>query len=524
MTDKEKFDDQACVLIVQKHQLDNVQSQLGRLDVTLDAMLAEQAGNQECLDQLLSQAQSYVTESYIAIEMNDEEALLIKSNLYVEANEISSTHQEIKTLDHIEITDSTDWRQYLDQVEAYAEHHDIKFGKDPFQNLMSASQRIALEKRIKKEFSLKGTNCDKYDYMIAGTCGLIGGLIDVIFVGIPGNSIFGDATDKYADKATAKFANFLGFDRCTIERNYIEYYNKNIAKGETSLELESYVAQRRLQFLEGKFKINYDQTSTNGKNGTGGKVKNLSPSNHHLKSLGHSPDIIGLFFSILNQFTSTSSFVSEGKLITIKTEDFELQGSNFVAKVFCGFVNWFGHIMSDLAGSNNSIANNMRGMGVPIPFYSLLQFINVGEFGQHKQTFAKISVQVFEQGYDFRHGMALATPVLVTELLTRMTWVVKQYLYHKKPWAKCIPSANNPELRRMLLIGHGSLCLVDTTDAALRSGGNMIQFMLRSNLIAWARFGTIALKELRAWYREGDLDIEAVDIYLEAEYKRILTA
>ncbi len=51
---------------------------------------------------------------------------------------------------------------------------------------MSASQRIALEKRIRDDFSFKGAQCDKFDYMIAGTCGLIGGLVDVLFVGLPG--------------------------------------------------------------------------------------------------------------------------------------------------------------------------------------------------------------------------------------------------------------------------------------------------------------------------------------------------
>jgi hypothetical protein len=59
----------------------------------------------------------------------------------------------------------------------------------------------------------------------------------------------------------------------------------------------------------------------------------------------------------------------------------------------------------------------------------------------------------------------------------------------------------------MLLVAHGSLCLVDTTDAALRSGGDIIQFMLRSNLIAWARFGTLAIKELHSWYRSGNLPL-----------------
>ncbi|MCR6630167.1 MAG: hypothetical protein NVV74_09030 [Magnetospirillum sp.] len=247
----------------------------------------------------------------------------------------------------------------------------------------------------------------------------------------------------------------------------------------------------------------------------------MSTKNHHIKSLAHSPDLVGLFFSILDQFTNTAHFVDGGKIISVDTSDsgFELKGSDFVSKVFAGFVNWFGHLVSDVAGSSGAQG---RGSGIPIPFFSLLQFIDIGEFGQHKQTFAKIAVQVFEKGYDFRHGMALAIPVLVTELLIRVMWTFKQRFHHDRPWTECVPSAANPELRRMLLVGHGTLCVVDGADAALRSGGDMIQFMLRSNLIGWARFGTLALKELRAWYRAGGLDVEAVDAYLEMEYERLL--
>ncbi|MEI2414131.1 hypothetical protein V8V50_09280 [Ligilactobacillus salivarius] len=80
----------------------------------------------------------------------------------------------------------------------------------------------------------------------------------------------------------------------------------------------------------------------------------MSTKNHHMMSLGHSPDVIGLFFSILNQFTSTATFVTGEKLITINTETFELVGGNFIAKVFSGIANWFGHIMSDIAGSSGS--------------------------------------------------------------------------------------------------------------------------------------------------------------------------
>lgn len=497
MTDKNKFGDHAHAMIVQKHQVGSAQSQVGNLDATLDSMLAEQADNQEILDGLLSQAQSFIEESHIVFEVdNEEDEFLIESNLYIESQEVAPTHTEVELLEHIGLSDSSDWSGYLKQVEAYAAQHHIEFGDDPFRNLMSTSQRIVLEKRIKEEFSLKKASCDKYDYMIAGTCGLVGGIVDIFFVGLPGQGELTHFTDDLTDKAVQKFAALNG------------WAGAREGKDPTA---------SAIGFLERAFKVNYDHRH-------GSDVERLfkmSTRNHHIKSLAHSPDLVGLFFSILTQFTSSAHFVDEGEIVTIDTETFELKGSNIVSKIFSGFVNWIGHLFSDVAGSSGAQG---RGSGIPIPFYSLLQFINVGEFGQHKQTFAKIAVQVFENGYDFRHGMAMAIPVLVTELMVRITWVIKQRTYHNKPWAECMPSGANPELRRMLLIAHGSLCLVDTADAALRSGGNMIQFMLRANLIAWARLGTLAMKELSVAYREGSLDIESVDLYLEAEYKRLLAA
>jgi len=538
MTQKDEFDDQAHALIVQRHQVTSGQAQLDCQCGALAAMRVEQQSNQAILDMLLAHAESMVEESAIVFETEKDEAFLIEKSLYISSNENQTTLQTLSNLDCIEVTAETDWKQYLDSIETYAISHNIIFEKDPFRDLMSVSQRIALENRIKEEFSLKGASCDIYDYMIAGTCGLIGGLIDVIFVGVPGDSKLGNIADKHADKVIEKFAELMGFNKDLVEEKYKKYAEKKIANGEVPLSFENYLAQRRIQYLEGKFKVNYDHRH-------GGDVKRdiekyhpgdkdleevaknfkMSTKNHHVKNLAHSPDLIGLFFSILDQFTNSAHFIHDGKIIKIRTDPktFELQGGNFVAKVFCGFVNWLGHIGSDLAGSNNSVSKGNRGTGVPIPFYSLLQFIEFGEFGQHRQTFAKIAVQVFEQGYDFRHGMALAIPVVVAELLTRITWVAKLLFYHNKPWSECIPSGNNPELRRMLLIAHGSLCLVDTTDATLRSNGNIIQFLLRSNLIAWGRFGTLALKELKVWYCESSLDIEAVDNYLDAEYNRLLT-
>lgn len=496
MSKKDAFKDQANVLIVQKHQLNNAERKFGEIFSGLDSANSELQNNDTLLSHLIAQAEANVEACEIAFEVDETDSGLVECDFYVEVTQGEGTHRQISHLDYIKVEDATDWHDYLAQVEQYANQQGIHLDGDPFSKLMSSTQRIALEKRIKEEFTFKGANCDKYDYMIAGTCGLIGGLIDIVFVGIPGTSALTGFADDMTDKAVEKFAKLCGWDGPREGKN---------------------PTASAIGFLERSFGVNYDHRH----GGDVDQVFDMSTRNHHIKSLGHSPDLIGLFFSILDQFNNTAHFVDDGRIVVVDTENFELRGSSFISKLFAGFVNWLGHLFSDVAGSSGAVT---RGSGIPIPFYSLLQFINVGEFGQHRQTFAKIAVQVFEQGYDLRHGMAMAIPVMATELLTRICWVAKRRFYHHAPWGDCVPSANNPELRRMLLVAHGSLCLVDTADAALRSGGDMIQFMLRSNLIAWVRFGTIAMKELQTWYLQGQIDPDAVDRYLDTEYRRMLSS
>ncbi len=499
---KKYFRNEANSLRAQKKQLHDATHKLSEIDSILSEIKSEQQHNSQVLDGLIEGMEALLSQvpADIHEEVSESEIAALEEELN---KEIEAVHIDtVEEIDFIALDSSTSWDEYLSSLESYSERQNISLDDDPFKNLMTKSQQVAIQKRIHEEFTLKNADCDMYDYMIAGTCGVIGGLIDVLFIGTPGNSKLGDITDEQANKITETFASFVGWDR-----------DKAIQKG-------SDTTASAIGFLEKKFQVNYDQATTYGKNGTAGAVPNLSMSNHHLKSLGHSPDIIGLFFSILNQFTSTSTFIHNGKLITIETKTFELQGSNVIAKVFCGFVNWFGHIMSDWTGSSGATG---RGSGVPMPFYHLFQMMNFGEFGQHKQTFATVTTKVFESGYDLRHGMAMAVPVVITELLIRFMYTMKARFYHRREWKDSMPNANIPELRRMLLVGHGSLCLIDGADAYLHSGGEMVSFLSRTNLPAWVRFGHLGLKELNAWYHAGHIDADAVDMYLEQEYRSMLT-
>lgn len=325
----------------------------------------------------------------------------------------------------------------------------------------------------KTELLRTADKCDKYDYLMAVGCGVIGGVIDIFLVGSPGNSALEKWSDEQVDKTVKGFAKTVGWAPKDEQKNSVS---------------------SAIGFLEKKFKVNYDQRHT----ADVGNLFNMNTKNHHLMSLSHSPDIVGLFFSILNQFTSTSSFIADGQLITISTDTFELQGKNFIAKIFSGIANWFGHIMSDIAGSSGSRGNTGRGAGVALPFYEIFQFCKFGKFSvkKDKQDLAIIAVRAFQEGYDFRFGLTTIIPIIITELSIRLMWALRRYFQYEKPLRECIPTTDHAELRVMILLGNGTLCVMDGADAAIRSGGNFLIMFTRLNIIAWFRFVSLVLKEI----------------------------
>lgn len=388
------------------------------------------------------------------------------------------------------IRDDGDWTEYVRNVEEYARSNGIDLARDPFQSLLSARQRTDILKRIENDFDEK-CDCDRWDYAIAASCGALAGLVDAFLVGVPVNSLLGGLSDKAADKLVEKFAIVCGRD-------------ESGSKG-------------AIKFLECMFKVPYDQQIPNR---VGGAVP-LSMNNHHIKSLAHSPSPIGLLFSVLDQFTGCASYVDKGQLIRVSSDskDFRLDGSNLPSKLFAAFVNWIGHILSDFAGASGSKG---RGSGVPIPFFEMLQFANVGSFGDDKRTLAEMAVEMFEEGYDARFGAALAVPVLINELFIRIAWVVKRRYYHGHDWSDCKPSAKHPSLRRMLLVGYGSLVLVDATDAAVRMGFQPAAMLIHMNFVAWMRFAFLGLRELHRGFNSEVERMRRIDETIDAEMKALL--
>lgn len=211
--------------------------------------------------------------------------------------------------------------------------------------VQAESELVVLNETVDSIKVLK-PNCDKLDYILAASSGALCGIIDIFLVGKPGESPLGNITDKWFDARTMDFAKL-----CHPEKKKFD-------------DIDS-----ALRFLEKEFKVPYDQT---GLGDAGRSVFDLTAKNHHFKSLAHNPSLLGLFFSILDQFSNTSHFVTDGQLISLQQADekWELRGGNIPSKLFCGFTNWIGHLISDMSGSSSSAAKGNRGKGLPSPLWT----------------------------------------------------------------------------------------------------------------------------------------------------------
>lgn len=350
--------------------------------------------------------------------------------------------------------------------------------------------------------------CDKTDYVLAACSGAICGLFDIFLVGKPGESPVGNITDKWFENRTMDFAKMCGWN---------DKKNNTLASAIKHLEKK-------------KFKIPYDQR---GAGDAAGCIFDLNPKNHHFKSLGHNPTLLGLFFSVLDQFCNTSHFVSNGELISLQEADgtFELKGNDIPSKLFCGFTNWFGHLISDVSGASGSKG---RGMGIPSPIWSwtndiiaIKRKLNI-PVGELDKSINELALEIYKQGYDARFQTAQAIPVFINELLVRIIYSVRRLLKYftstksedrsfSTLWKVCEPFSN-ATVKRMLTVAHGTFCLIDTGDAVVRgfiSGGssfNVAEFAMRFNIVGVRRFAISLYGEANRGIKRHSLETNIVVI------------
>ncbi|MDR0312342.1 MAG: hypothetical protein LBI14_01960 [Treponema sp.] len=357
---------------------------------------------------------------------------------------------------------------------------------------------------LNKEIDRLTNHADGIDYMVAVGSGIIAGIVDSLWVGEFSFKRGKDWSNKTVNDFVMKTAKKQG-------------YNGNRLDG-------------AIQHLENKFKIPSDNIWKGGNTG-------ISAKSHHIDDLAHHPSPIGLFFSILTQFTKKGYFQnSSGTFLPISIDENGegLIGHDFISKIFAGTINWFYHLVSDMSGSKKTAG---VGMGIPGPIVSLLKELSMMPGLKNSGLPKKINDAFVKNKFDLRSEMAVghelgrqAVPVILNEVIVRAFYFIRRLVREIKEkgnfkeieWKNCLPW-NNRTIVRMLTIATGTFTACDLIDAAIRgalkSGGNPAlfakEFILRVNFVGVGRFAIAVYSDVKMGIQRSKLRNKRIAIYSE---------
>lgn len=335
------------------------------------------------------------------------------------------------------------------------------------------------------EFDDVVDKASRLDYGIAAGSGLLTGLLSVFLEKSLSVEEAAKIGGKEADRIVVNTARVFG---CNIPSD------KAIFDKDGRCDTE--VLSKAIKFLEDKFPIPQDMLTP----GFGGGLQ------HHLRDFSHHPTILGLFFSILGQFTGTGYGTdTDGSFIKLPFPKDALIGKNVPEKIAIGAFNWLFHLVSDIDGSNQ---NAGKGTGIPGPVLSVLKELsstpllkNVrSNYKESEISFSKWISKLFNgthfkdtEGnpvrFDFRTEMGLATQLLEQSLSVLANEVIVRVFYTVSRLASEIQSnnvtsllelnrlnpksflpINNRALTRMCTVSSGTFLAVNSAGSAIKAG------------------------------------------------------
>lgn len=378
----------------------------------------------------------------------------------------------------------------------------------------------------------------RVDYALAVCCGAVSGIIDALFVG----EFSLERAKEWGDSKVASFVKRIG-----------DWERRRDGKPESD-DLAA-----AIEYLEKKHGMAADAaTDPFG----GGKQ-------HHFRDFSHHCSPVGLACSLFTQFTGVPCGVRPdggkifrakaigtdvaGNLLVVDIES-PFIGSCFEEKLLFGTVDWFLHLVSDMAGSHASAG---KGTGIPGPMLSLLKEISAlpifketantasqkpgevsfrlwlsklfnGTLLAKRDASGKISEPL---RFDLRTEIGIshelgrrAIPVLVNECMVRAVYFLRRLYLEIKDKEISRPSElklldlkrlipfNNAIIRRMVTVSSGSMVAVDAADAFVRAmaknkspkkTGFWIDFAVRINVVGVGRFFVACAVDAKGTAREA---------------------
>lgn len=432
------------VFQAQRHILRQINDRVAEIEKDLSVVRRQEQQLEE-LDRMLSEIEQHE----VLLDPSDLDDFSAESVLEVYRS------RQLAVADELRLIGFEDWDSFVRQSAAYDLEHNLD-PLLPYEALLTGADHA----RLRSE-SYEGLyRWDKWDYLFVGAAGVLAALTDFLLVRIPGSLSYLGQHQQAGSPLT-------------------EWLKRYDVRGR-----EDFFA-RWVKDLEARCEVPYDRIFA-VVDGEAQFIPGMGGRSHRFQALGHDP-VLGFVFGILDIMQGTITGFSYDKLTRLHAPVVGEVWSNLKpVPLIEAFLTHLGHLVSDA----------FTPMGLPAPFMTLLQDLNVGSFGEKGRTVAEVARWMYLEGFDFRHFLVSGLSPGVVEMVLRGYILLRHY--HEHGTTKLI-LANNPKYRSMLLASHSIAALANAGKVALYQGNP-----LAINLAEWMAFFRYLIPSLKYWLFDRD--------------------
>lgn len=374
------------------------------------------------------------------------------------------------------------WDDFVRQTRTFA----VSYGLDPLAPFDALLVEEDFE-RLRNESYEYSLRWDTWDYFFVYGSGVLAALTDFLLVRIPKTMTSG----QYAGQKGSPLTNW--FKQYDTRPGHSEGWFADWARE-----------------LEETCKVPYDRQHAVLDEELI-KIPGMGGRSHRFQSLGHDP-VLGFVFGVLD--------ILRGTVTGFSYEDLTGTHRPFQGKVYSplsamgmdervvrlieAILKHIGHLISDVATP----------MGLPAPFMTLFQGVNVGSFGEKGRTVGELARWMYLNGYDLRHFVVSGITPAVIEIVLRAYIMLRHY---GEQGEVKLSVAQSPKYRSMLLAAHGVAAAANAGKVALYQGNP-----LAINQAEWMAFLRYLFPHMKYWlFDQHRLKLEHMDRINEAGWDEL---
>ena len=487
---------------VVKHRTEVAQRAVDQAKEGVDRLGREIDQLSDELDNLLSQADALLDGDY---DFSDEDIENANDMLkQIEDSYTPSPRYEYEKLETLEAYGS--WENFMSEVRDYAEKNGIDISADPFDGLLTQTERDRIGEKILADYKIdmdpeeRESAIDTYlSYAVLFAA-----------IGTGRASEYSEEINSLCEMASDLLSQYVNIDPKYNHEDFLE-------KPDTLNEWFIYFNKYYPDLVRGSF-MHADVSDVT--------LESTGAMEDALHDMGKHPTWVGMAFSMIYQFARAedSTSIDNNLFVANVSESPELIGRNTACRLIAGFVNW----LDSLCGSahehdkDTNDTSDIRNLVMAI-----LDKCGFGESDQEGvvKTVQDFALDIYNNLCDEDKQISAKTIELFVCDYIMQFLASLQKRAEGVPFAQSVLAAENDFVRRCQIAGYGMLSILKKGSAAVGKADVVSPLFRLVNSVdvdGWAEFTYQSLVRARTVYLGYYIDLEKMDADLEEGWQELL--